>query len=65
MKGVSMILPLFENDCNERFPMITQPYFDDHQIRREHFLQQRLKQLAPTTLDGGRAILVGLENGYG
>ena len=41
-----MILPLFENDCNERFPMITQPYFDDHQIRREYALQRRLKQLA-------------------
>ena len=52
-----MILPLFENDCNERFPMITQPYFDDHQIRREYALQRHLKQLAPTMLGGGRAIL--------
>src|SRR5216117_3026287 len=56
-KGVSMILPPFADDCNPRFPAITQLYFDDHQVRKEHHLQQRLKQLAPTTLDGGRAIL--------
>jgi hypothetical protein len=52
-----MILPPLTDDCNARFPMFTQPYFDDHQARREHSLQQRLKQLAPVTLDGGRAIL--------
>jgi hypothetical protein len=52
-----MILPPLADDCNERFPTMEHPYFDDHLIRREHFLQQRLKQLAPTTLDGGRAIL--------
>jgi hypothetical protein len=52
-----MILPPFAEDYNARFPMITQPYFDDHQVRRKHALQLRLKQLAPTMLDGGRAIL--------
>ena len=52
-----MILPPFAEDYNERFPTITHPYFDDHQVRREHALQLRLKQLAPATLDGGRAIL--------
>jgi hypothetical protein len=52
-----MILPPFEEDYNARFPTITQAYFDDHQIRRELALQLHLKQLAPTTLDGGRAIL--------
>src|SRR5713226_9163707 len=57
MKGVNMILPPLEEDYNARFPTITQAYFDDHQIRRELALQLHLKQLAPTTLDGGRAIL--------
>jgi hypothetical protein len=52
-----MILPPFAEEYNERFPTITQAYFDDHQVRREHALQQRLKQLAPPMLDGGRAIL--------
>ena len=52
-----MILPPFAEDYNEHFPTITHPYFDDHQVRREHHLQQRLKQLAPAILDGGRAIL--------
>ena len=52
-----MILPSFAEDYNVRFPTITQAYFDDHQVRREHALQLRLKQLAPTMLDGGRAIL--------
>ena len=52
-----MILPPFAEDYNEHFPTITHPYFDDHQVRREHALQLRLKQLAPTMLDGGRAIL--------
>jgi hypothetical protein len=52
-----MILPPLADDYNERFPTITQPYFDDHQIRREHALQLCLKQFAPTTLDGGRDIL--------
>jgi hypothetical protein len=52
-----MILPPFAGDYNARFPTITEPYFDDHRVRREHFLQLRLKQLAPTMLDGGRAIL--------
>lgn len=52
-----MILPPFADDCNPRFPMVTQPYFDDHQVKKEHFLQQRLKQLAPPLFDGGRAIL--------
>jgi len=52
-----MILPPFAEDYNEHFPGIAHPYFDDHQARREHHLQQRLKQYAPTMLDGGRAIL--------
>jgi hypothetical protein len=52
-----MILLPFAKDYNEGFPTITQAYFDDLQVRREHALQQRLKQLAPTMLDGGRAIL--------
>src|SRR6266566_3845799 len=52
-----MILPPLAEDYNEDFPMTTHPYFDDHQVRREHALQLRLKQLAPTMLDGGRAIL--------
>ena len=52
-----MILPPFADDCNPRFPMVTQPYFDDHQVKKEHFLQLCLKQLAPPMLDGGRAIL--------
>ncbi len=52
-----MILPPLADDCNARFPTITHPFFDDHQASREHHLQQRLKQYAPVTLDGGRAIL--------
>ena len=52
-----MILPPFAEDYNENFPTIAHPYFDDHQVRREHALQQRLKQHAPAILDGGRAIL--------
>ncbi len=52
-----MILPPIAEDYNEDFPTLTQLYFDDHQVRREHALQLRLKQLAPTMLDGGRAIL--------
>jgi len=52
-----MIVPPLSEDCNERFPAITNPFFDDHHARTAHHLQQRLKQLAPTTLDGGRAIL--------
>jgi hypothetical protein len=52
-----MILPPLANDCNERFPTMAQPFFDDHNARRDHYLQQRLKQHAPATLDGGRAIL--------
>jgi hypothetical protein len=52
-----MILPPLSGDYNEEFPTHAQLYFDDHQARREHALQQRLKQLAPTMLDGGRAIL--------
>ena len=52
-----MILPPLAEDYNEHFPGIAQPFFDDHQARREHHLQQRLKQQAPVTLDGGRAIL--------
>ena len=52
-----MILPPLAEDYNENFPTIAHPYFDDHQVRREHALQQRLKQLAPAILDGGRAIL--------
>ncbi len=52
-----MILPPFAGDYNPRFSNITHPYFDDHQVRRERALQQRLKQLAPPMLDGGRAIL--------
>lgn len=52
-----MILPPFAKDDNERFPTITQPYFDDHLVRKEHALQLHLKQLAPTLLAGGRAIL--------
>jgi len=52
-----MILPPLAEEYNENFPGIAHPYFDDHQARREHFLQQRLKQLAPNTLDGSRAIL--------
>ena len=31
-----MILPPFAEDYNPRIPWITQPYFDDHQVRREH-----------------------------
>ena len=52
-----MILPPLSEDCNERFPAITHPFFDDHHTRTEYHLQQRLKQLALTTLDGGRAML--------
>src|SRR6266702_4293784 len=52
-----MILPPLAEDYNEKFPDIAHPFFDDHQARREHHLQQRLKQHAPATLDGGRAIL--------
>ncbi len=52
-----MILPPLSGDCNERFPTMAHPLFDDQYARREHYLQQRLKQLAPVTLDGGRAIL--------
>ena len=52
-----MILPPLAEDYNEHFPGIAHPFFDDHQARREHHLQQRLKQQAPVTLDGGRAIL--------
>jgi hypothetical protein len=52
-----MILPPSAEDYNEDFPTITRSYFDDHLIRREHTLQLRLKQRAPTMLDGGRAIL--------
>src|SRR5260370_25900359 len=52
-----MILPPLANDCNERFPTMAHPYFDDHYARRDYSLQQRLKQYAPATLDGGRAIL--------
>src|SRR5258708_35846488 len=56
-KGVSMILPSLAEVCNERFPALTHLFYDDHHARTAHHLQQRLKQLAPTTLDGGRAIL--------
>ena len=52
-----MILPPLAEDYNEGFPTIPHTYFDDHQVKREHALQLRLKQLAPTILDGGRAIL--------
>src|SRR6266536_5001474 len=52
-----MIVSPFAEDDNEDFPTITRPYFDDHRVRREHALQQHLKQLAPTMVDGGRAIL--------
>jgi hypothetical protein len=52
-----MILPPFAGYYNEDFPVITQPYFDDHRVRREPALQRRLKQFAPAILDGGRAIL--------
>ena len=52
-----MILPPLTDDCNARFPTMGNPYFDDHQARREHSIQLRLKQHAPVTLDGGRAIL--------
>ena len=52
-----MILPPLSEDCNARFPTLAHPLFDDHYARRDHYLQQRLKQYAPATLDGGRAIL--------
>jgi hypothetical protein len=52
-----MIVPPFSADNNKLFPKMTHPYFDDHRVRREHALQQRLEQLAPLLLDGGRAIL--------
>ena len=52
-----MIIPPLAEDYNEKFPGIAHPFFDDHQARREHHLQQRLKQHAPTMLDVGRAIL--------
>ncbi len=52
-----MIIPPLAEDYNEKFPGIAHPYFDDHQVKRVHHLQQRLKQLVPATLDGGRAIL--------
>ncbi len=52
-----MIIPPLAEDYNDKFPGIAHPFFDDHQARREHHLQQRLKQHAPTMLDGGRAIL--------
>src|SRR6266702_489416 len=52
-----MILPSFAGDYNEEFPIYSQAYFDDHQIRRELALHLHVKQLAPTTLDGGRDIL--------
>ena len=31
-----MILPPLAEDYNENFPSIAHPYFDDHQVRREH-----------------------------
>lgn len=37
--------------------MMTQLYFDDHLVRRDHTLQLLLKLLAPPLLEGGRAIL--------
>jgi hypothetical protein len=52
-----MILPPLAEDYNENFPNITHRFFDDHYVRTDHYLQQRLKQLAPATLVGGRAIL--------
>jgi len=52
-----LILPPLAEDYNENFPSITHPFFDDHYTRREHYLQQHLKQHAPAMLDGGRAIL--------
>ena len=52
-----MILPPLSGEYNEEFPIYSQAYFDDLQVKREHALQLCLKQLAPTMLDGGRAIL--------
>ena len=52
-----MIVPPFAEDDNEDFPTLPIRYFDDHQVKREHALQLCLKQLAPTILEGGRAIL--------
>jgi hypothetical protein len=52
-----MIISPFTEDNNSRFPTMTQPYFDDHLVRRDHTLQLLLKQLAPALLEGGRAIL--------
>ena len=52
-----MIIPPLAEDDNARFPTIPHPYFDDHQVKREHALQLRLKQLAPALLDGRRTIL--------
>jgi len=52
-----MIVSPFSEDNNKLFPKMTHRFFDDHRVRREHALQQRLEQLAPLLLDGGRAIL--------
>ncbi len=52
-----MIISPFSEDNNSCYPTITQHYFDDHLIRRDHTLQLLLKQLAPALLEGGRAIL--------
>jgi hypothetical protein len=57
IEGVEMIISPFSEENNSRFPLMTQPYFDDHLVRREHSLQLHLKQLAPPLLEGGRAIL--------
>jgi hypothetical protein len=51
------MLPFFPGDYNDRLPEIVPRLFDDHTIRAEYMLQQRLQQRAPLTLDGGRAIL--------
>ena len=52
-----MIISPFTEDNNASYPTITQHYFDDQLVRKEHTLQLRLNQLAPALLEGGRAIL--------
>jgi hypothetical protein len=52
-----MIISPFSQENNGRFPTITPHYFDDHLVKRDHTLQLQLKQLAPTLLEGGSAIL--------
>lgn len=52
-----MIISLADGDCNHLSFSIPIPWFDDHTSRAEHHIQKSLRQIAPSTLDGGREIL--------